>query len=79
MAFAPDDCGLFACKIFAPELVPLCIPSAPFLGYPRLAHYMTTARREGFRSRRSRLAPAPVSLESRQVDSDAYSEGLPTT
>jgi ribosomal protein S12 methylthiotransferase accessory factor len=38
------DGGLFACKVFAPELVPLCVPSAPFLGHPRLAHYMTAAR-----------------------------------
>jgi len=42
------DCGLVACKIFAPELVPLCVPSAPFLGHPRLARYMEIARRDGF-------------------------------
>jgi ribosomal protein S12 methylthiotransferase accessory factor len=42
-----EDHGLFACKIFVPELVPLGVPSAPFLGHPRLAHFAASARREG--------------------------------
>jgi ribosomal protein S12 methylthiotransferase accessory factor len=42
-----EDHGLFACKIFTPELVPLCIPSAPFLGHPRLARFAALAEREG--------------------------------
>ena len=33
------DHGLFACKVLVPELVPLCVPSVPFLGHPRLARY----------------------------------------
>lgn len=36
------DSGLFACKLFVPELVPLCIPSAPFLGHPRLARFINS-------------------------------------
>jgi ribosomal protein S12 methylthiotransferase accessory factor len=41
----PDlrDHGVFACKVLAPELVPLCVPSAPFLGHPRLAGHMASA------------------------------------
>jgi ribosomal protein S12 methylthiotransferase accessory factor len=31
------DARLFACRVFVPELVPMCVPSAPFLGHPRLA------------------------------------------
>ena len=41
------DCGLFACKVFASELVPLCVPSAPFLGHPRLARFIAAAERNG--------------------------------
>jgi ribosomal protein S12 methylthiotransferase accessory factor len=33
------DIGLFACKVFVPELVPLCVPSAPFLAHPRLVQF----------------------------------------
>jgi hypothetical protein len=45
----PDirDCGLFACRVFVPELVPLGVPSAPFLGHPRLARFVATAERDG--------------------------------
>ena len=41
------DCGLFACRVFVPELVPLCVPSAPFLGHPRLARFIAAAERDG--------------------------------
>ena len=41
------ECGLFACRVFVPELVPLCVPSVPFLGHPRLARFVSTAEREG--------------------------------
>jgi ribosomal protein S12 methylthiotransferase accessory factor len=41
------DCGLFACRVFVPELVPLGVPSAPFLGHPRLARFVATAERDG--------------------------------
>jgi ribosomal protein S12 methylthiotransferase accessory factor len=41
------DHGLFACRVFIPELVPLCIPSAPFFGHPRLAHRIAEARQTG--------------------------------
>jgi ribosomal protein S12 methylthiotransferase accessory factor len=34
------DAGLYACRVVVPELVPLCVPAAPFLGHPRLAHFM---------------------------------------
>jgi ribosomal protein S12 methylthiotransferase accessory factor len=34
------DAGLFACRVIVPELVPLCVPSAPFLGHPRLADFI---------------------------------------
>ena len=37
------DCGLFACRVFVPKLVPLCVPSAPFLGHPRLAGFVAAA------------------------------------
>ena len=36
------DTGLFACRVFAPELAPLGIPSAPFLGHPRLARFIAS-------------------------------------
>jgi ribosomal protein S12 methylthiotransferase accessory factor len=39
------DCGFFACRVVAPELVPLCVPSAPYLGHPRLAAYIASACR----------------------------------
>jgi ribosomal protein S12 methylthiotransferase accessory factor len=40
----PDmrDAGLFACKVVVPELVPLSVPSAPFLGHPRLARFIAS-------------------------------------
>jgi ribosomal protein S12 methylthiotransferase accessory factor len=41
------DQGLFACRVLVPELVPLCVPSAPFLGHPRLARFIAASRREG--------------------------------
>ena len=42
-----EDHGLSACRVFVPELVQLCIPSAPFLGHPRLARFIAAAKREG--------------------------------
>jgi ribosomal protein S12 methylthiotransferase accessory factor len=57
MAFTPiafdmttpdmEDHGVFACKIFVPELVPLGVPSAPFLGHPRLARFIAAAAQDG--------------------------------
>ena len=41
------DHGLFVCRVFVPELVPLCIPFAPFLGHGRLANYIDKTQREG--------------------------------
>jgi ribosomal protein S12 methylthiotransferase accessory factor len=41
------DHGLFVCRVFVPELVPLCIPFAPFLGHARLANYIDKTQREG--------------------------------
>jgi ribosomal protein S12 methylthiotransferase accessory factor len=41
------DAGLFACRLFAPELAPLGIPSAPFLGHPRLARFVASSRAAG--------------------------------
>ena len=41
------DHGLFACKVFVPELVPLCVPSAPFFGHPRLARFIAAAEQDG--------------------------------
>lgn len=41
------DHGLFACRVFVPELVPLCVPFAPFLGHPRLARFIAAAERDG--------------------------------
>ncbi|HUN39349.1 MAG TPA: YcaO-like family protein [Acetobacteraceae bacterium] len=35
--------GLFVCRVYVPELVPLCVPFAPFLGHPRLASAMAEA------------------------------------
>ena len=37
------DHGLFACRVFVPELVPLCVPAAPFFGHPRLARFIAEA------------------------------------
>jgi ribosomal protein S12 methylthiotransferase accessory factor len=37
------DHDLFACKVLVPELVPLCVPSAPFLGHRRLVRYCAPA------------------------------------
>ena len=42
--------GLFACRVMAPGLVPLCVPSAPFLGHPRLARFMAIAERDSHAS-----------------------------
>jgi ribosomal protein S12 methylthiotransferase accessory factor len=42
-----QDCELFACRVFVPELVPLCVPSAPFLGHSRLARFIAATVREG--------------------------------
>jgi ribosomal protein S12 methylthiotransferase accessory factor len=39
--------GLFGCKIFVPELVPLCVPSAPFLAHPRLARFIHSGKLDG--------------------------------
>jgi len=41
------DAGLFACRVFVPELVPLCVPSAPFFGHPRLARFIAGQKSEG--------------------------------
>ena len=41
------DHGLFACRVHVPELVPLCVPFAPFLGHPRLARFIASAERDG--------------------------------
>jgi hypothetical protein len=41
------DHGLFVCRVFVPELVPLCLPWAPFLGHPRLARYIADAEHDG--------------------------------
>lgn len=40
------DAGLFACRVFVPELVPLCVPSAPFLGHPRLVRFIDCQKSE---------------------------------
>jgi ribosomal protein S12 methylthiotransferase accessory factor len=37
-----QDTGLFACRVLVPELVPLGVPSAPFLGHPRLARFIAS-------------------------------------
>jgi len=39
------DNGLFAVKVIVPELVPLCVPSAPFLGHPRLSRFLFESKR----------------------------------
>jgi hypothetical protein len=41
------DSGFFVCRVFVPELVPLCVPFAPFLGHARLAMYIAEAERDG--------------------------------
>jgi ribosomal protein S12 methylthiotransferase accessory factor len=41
------DHGLFACRVFVPELVPFCVPWAPFFGHPRLARWIAEARQPG--------------------------------
>lgn len=38
------DVGLFAVKVIVPELVPLSVPSAPFLGHARLARFMASRK-----------------------------------
>jgi ribosomal protein S12 methylthiotransferase accessory factor len=42
-----QDSGLFACRVFVPELVPLCVPSAPFLGHVRLARFIASSKQQG--------------------------------
>jgi thiazole/oxazole-forming peptide maturase SagD family component len=39
--------GLSACRVFVPELVPLGIPSAPFLGHPRLSQFIAKSEEAG--------------------------------
>jgi len=39
-----EETGLFACRVFVPELVPLCVPSTPFLGHPRLARFIGSCK-----------------------------------
>ncbi len=41
------DSGLHACRVIAPELVPLCVPSAPFLGHARLAGHIARSAQQG--------------------------------
>lgn len=41
------DHGLFACRVFVPELVSLCVPSAPFLGHSRLQYFIAMAQLKG--------------------------------
>jgi ribosomal protein S12 methylthiotransferase accessory factor len=53
------DTGLFAVKVVVPELVPLCIPSAPFLGHPRLARFMAESELNGHSSRVPHWVPHP--------------------
>jgi ribosomal protein S12 methylthiotransferase accessory factor len=53
------DHGLFACRVFVPELAPLCIPSAPFLGHPRLAHFIAEAQRGRLAARVPAWVPHP--------------------
>jgi ribosomal protein S12 methylthiotransferase accessory factor len=53
------DRGLFACRVIVPELVPLCVPSAPFLGHPRLAGFMDAAKRGGVASHVPEWLPHP--------------------
>jgi ribosomal protein S12 methylthiotransferase accessory factor len=57
----PDlrDHGLFACKVFVPELVPLCIPSAPFFGHPRLVRFIAAAEQDGSAARIPGWVPHP--------------------
>ena len=58
---APElrDNGLFVCRVFVPELVPLCVPFAPFLGHPRLAKYIDKAQREGLAASIPEWVPHP--------------------
>jgi ribosomal protein S12 methylthiotransferase accessory factor len=37
------DQGFYAAKVIIPELVPLCVSSAPFLGHPRLARFLAAS------------------------------------
>jgi ribosomal protein S12 methylthiotransferase accessory factor len=41
-----EDHGFFACRVVVPELVPLGVPAAPFLGHPRLARFMAATAHE---------------------------------
>jgi ribosomal protein S12 methylthiotransferase accessory factor len=41
-----EDHGFFACRVVVPELVPLCVPAAPFLGHPRLASFIAATAHE---------------------------------
>jgi thiazole/oxazole-forming peptide maturase SagD family component len=38
------DAGLVACRVMVLDLVPLCVPSAPCLGHPRLAHFIASCQ-----------------------------------
>ena len=60
-----SDSGLFACRVFAPELVPLCVPSMSFLGHPRLARFVAAAERDGSAD----YIPAWVRIHSHRVPS----------
>ena len=53
------DHGLFACRVFVPELVPLCVPSAPFFGHPRLARSIAEAGRTGLSAALPAWLPHP--------------------
>jgi ribosomal protein S12 methylthiotransferase accessory factor len=51
--------GLFVCRVFVPELVPLCVPAAPFFGHPRLARYIAEAKRAGIAASVPAWVPHP--------------------
>jgi ribosomal protein S12 methylthiotransferase accessory factor len=53
------ECGLFACRVFVPELVPLSVPSASFLGHSRLARFVAAAERDGSAARIPAWLPHP--------------------
>jgi ribosomal protein S12 methylthiotransferase accessory factor len=51
--------GLFVCRVFVPELVPLCVPAAPLFGHPRLTRYIAEAKRAGTAASVPAWAPHP--------------------
>lgn len=53
------DQGLFAAKVVVPELVPLCVSSAPFLGHPRLARFMAASSQNEAAARIPAWVPHP--------------------